>query len=78
MDKNLTLEINPNHEIISKLNALRKTNLKVASMIARQILDNTMVSAGLVSDTKSYVNRVNKLLLHVLEAHKGDTLIEEH
>lgn len=31
MDKNLTLEINPNHEIIVKLNELRKTNISIGN-----------------------------------------------
>lgn len=35
MDKNLTLEINPNHEIISKLNEMRKTDMNVAALVAR-------------------------------------------
>jgi len=33
MDKNLTLEINPNHEIIVKLNELRKTNISIGTKI---------------------------------------------
>lgn len=35
MDKNLTMEVNPNHEIIVKLNEMRKTDMAVASMVAR-------------------------------------------
>lgn len=35
MDKNLTLEINPNHDIMIQLNDMRKNNMKVASMITR-------------------------------------------
>ena len=35
MDKNLTLEINPNHEIVVALNVMRKTNMKIASLITR-------------------------------------------
>lgn len=33
MDKNLSLEINPNHEIIVKLNELRKTNISIGIVI---------------------------------------------
>lgn len=29
MDKNLTMEINPNHEIIVKLNQMRKTDISI-------------------------------------------------
>lgn len=31
MDKNLTFEINPNHEIIKKLNEMRKIDLSIGS-----------------------------------------------
>jgi hypothetical protein len=29
LDKNLTMEINPNHEIIVKLNQMRKTDVSI-------------------------------------------------
>jgi len=35
MDKNLTLEVNPNHEIIKKLNEMRKTDMSIAALVAR-------------------------------------------
>lgn len=35
MDKNLTLEINPNHEIVTKLNEMRKTDMKIGKKIVR-------------------------------------------
>ena len=31
-----------------------------------------MLSAGMVSDTKGLVNRVNKLILHVFDSHSGE------
>jgi TNF receptor-associated protein 1 len=65
------MEVNPNHEIIRKLNEMRKTDMKIAALVARQILDNTMLSAGMVNDVKSVVTRVNKLILHVFDSHKG-------
>ncbi len=34
LDKNLTLEINPNHEIIKKLNVMRKTDAAIGKDIA--------------------------------------------
>ena len=65
------MEVHPNHEIIRKLNEMRKTDMKIAALVARQILDNTMLSAGMVNDVKSVVTRVNKLILHVFDSHKG-------
>jgi len=59
MDNNLTLEINPNHELILKLNELRKTDMNLANLLVRQILDNCLIIAGAVTDPRMYVNRVN-------------------
>jgi len=43
----------------------------LASLVVRQLLDNTMLSAGLNIDNKSIVNRINKLILHVFDSHSG-------
>lgn len=42
-------------------------------MLVRQVLDNTMITAGLITDTKTYVNRVNKIIEHVLANTTADT-----
>ena len=34
-NKNLTMEINPNHELMIKLNQIRKSDAKTATLIAR-------------------------------------------
>ena len=31
-----------------------------------------MIAAGLQTDTKSVVNRINKLILHVFDSHSGE------
>jgi len=72
LDKNLTMEVNPNHEIIVKLNQMRKTDVSIASIIVRQLLDNSMLSAGITTDTRSVVNRINTLILHVFDGHSGE------
>lgn len=74
MDQTLTLEVNPNHEIITKLNEMRKTDMAVASLVARQVMDNTLLSAGMVTDVKSTVNHINKLILHVFDSHSGENV----
>jgi len=43
MNKNNTLEINPKHPIIVKLNALRKRDSKRASILALQMMENVML-----------------------------------
>jgi len=73
MDQNLTLEINPNHEIILKLNELRKTDMKLANILARQLLDNCLIIAGAVTDPRSYVNRINQLMLKILTDSQNGT-----
>lgn len=71
MDKNLTLEINPHHEIIVKLNKMRKVDSNLASVVVRQLLDNTMLTAGMINDPKSFITRVNKLITHILSNSSG-------
>ena len=71
MDKNLTLEINPHHEIIVKLNRMRKTDSNLASVVVRQLLDNTMLTAGMINDPKNFITRVNKLINHILSSPSG-------
>ena len=50
MNNNLTLEINTNHILLVKLNITRKTDIGLAALIAKQLLDNTLLSAGLLED----------------------------
>lgn len=68
MNNNLTLEINPSHKLIKGLNDLRKTDMQLASSLAKQMLDNTMLNAGILDDQKGYVTRVNKLMLSLLQS----------
>lgn len=63
------LEINPNHPIIIKLHKLMEENSQLATMIARQLFSNAMVSAGLVDDARSVVQSMNEILAIALEKH---------
>jgi len=56
------LEINPEHPLIKKLNIVRKQDEKLGKMIAEQIYDNALFSAGLVPDYNDVVLRVNNLM----------------
>lgn len=56
------LEINPGHELIRKLHALKDGNPDLARLITEQIYDNSMISAGFVDDPRSMVNRIYDLL----------------
>ena len=59
---NHTLEINPNHKLIVGINELRKTDSLAASRVLKQLLDNTLLSCGLLIDTADFVDRVNSIL----------------
>jgi TNF receptor-associated protein 1 len=58
----LDLEINPRHALVHSLNALRKTDAAKAAMICEQLLDNTLLAAGIVEEPRLLVGRLNKLL----------------
>jgi hypothetical protein len=59
---NHTMEINPNHKLIIGLNNLRKVDSKYASTLTKQLLDNTLLSCGLLIDPTDFVTRINKLM----------------
>ncbi|XP_069859730.1 heat shock protein 75 kDa, mitochondrial [Dipodomys merriami] len=64
-----TLEINPRHTLIRKLNQLREGEPELAQLLVDQIYDNAMIAAGLVDDPRPMVSRLNDLLVKALEKH---------
>ena len=56
------LEVNPRHAVIMKLSALTASDPGKAKLVAEQILDNALISAGLLDDTTAMVRRLYKLL----------------
>ncbi|MCB2153890.1 molecular chaperone HtpG [bacterium] len=58
----LSLEINPRHALVHRLNALRTENEDFAKDLAEQLYDNALLAAGLLTDPRSMVERLNKLL----------------
>lgn len=66
-----TLEINPSHELIKQLQEVRPVNSDLAVMVVHQLLDNAMISAGLLDDPRSMVGRLNSLLAKVLVSANG-------
>ena len=55
--KNNTLEINPSHPIIVKLNELRKKDSKRAGLLSKQLMDNILLSSGIPFDLNSSAKR---------------------
>ena len=61
-DSPVKLEINPAHPLILKLNGLRESNPDTARLVAEQIFDNSLISAGFIEDPRSMVSRIYDLL----------------
>lgn len=53
--------------MIVKLNDFRKVDNQNASMIARQIFDNCCIEAGLESDAKNMIKRINNLMEKIID-----------
>jgi TNF receptor-associated protein 1 len=58
----VNLEINPRHAVIKHLAAAKNASPEKATLIAEQILDNSLISAGLFEDPSKMVARLYKLL----------------
>ncbi|MBL9187008.1 MAG: molecular chaperone HtpG [Opitutaceae bacterium] len=58
----VNLEINPRHAVIKRLFETHTTNADRAKLVAEQLLDNALISAGLMDDATAMVARLNKLL----------------
>jgi molecular chaperone HtpG len=58
----VNLEINPRHAVIKRLFELQGSNPDRAKLVAEQLLDNGLISAGLLDDATTMVARLNKLL----------------
>ncbi len=61
----VNLEINPRHAVIKKLAALRTSDSDKAELVAEQLLDNSLIAAGLMEDPSRMLARLNKLLENV-------------
>ncbi|KAF2073744.1 hypothetical protein CYY_004946 [Polysphondylium violaceum] len=60
------VEFNMNHPIVLKLNQQRTTNPEISKLVLEQVVDNALVTAGLIEDTREMIPRLNQLLESVL------------
>ncbi len=60
------LEINPRHPLIRNLSAAHAANPDLAKLVATQLLDNALLSAGLLDDPRDMVRRVNDIMAAAL------------
>ena len=58
----IELEINPRHALIKKLSETRESHPEVAKLVAAQMLDNALISAGLLDDAREMILRMNALM----------------
>jgi molecular chaperone HtpG len=58
----VNLEVNPHHAVIKRLEELRSSAPDKAKLVAEQILDNALISAGLLDDAPAMVKRLYKIL----------------
>src|SRR5471032_832692 len=58
----VNLQINPRHAVIKHLSELQTSSPDKARLVAEQILDNALISAGLLEDTNKMVQRLYKIL----------------
>jgi TNF receptor-associated protein 1 len=58
----VNLEVNPHHAVIKRLEELRTSAPDKAKLVAEQILDNALISAGLLDDAPAMVKRLYKIL----------------
>jgi len=61
----VNLEINPRHAVVKRLHALHSSEPEKAKLVAEQLLDNALISAGLLDDANAMVARLNTLLASV-------------
>lgn len=58
----VSMEINPRHKLIKHIWSLKSTNEELAKKVIQQILDNALISAGLLDDPREMVARGYELL----------------
>ncbi len=58
----INLEVNPHNAVIKRLSVLRTESPEKAKLVAEQILDNALISAGLLDDASGMVKRLYKIL----------------
>ncbi len=55
-------EINPRHQLVRNLSALHLKDPETAGLITEQILDNALLSAGLLDEPQRIIERTQKLM----------------
>ncbi len=65
--KEVHLEINPGHKLLKSLESARESKPELAKLIAEQIADNALLSAGLLEEGRDMVSRVYEIMQQSLD-----------
>jgi len=71
------LEINVKHPVMANLRQIREINPALAAQAIEQVYDNAMISAGLLSDNRPMLDRINSLLARTLQHELDDNQKKE-
>jgi len=63
------LEVNGRHPIIRNLAVVRETKPEVAKMVARQVFNNALITAGLLDDPRTIISNLNDIMADTLQSH---------
>jgi len=58
----MTLELSPEHHIVTTLHTIKATNEPVARIAVEQLYDNACIAAGTLDDPRVLMSRLNKVL----------------
>jgi len=61
-ESKVELEINPRHPLVRKLAETTASNPELAKLVSQQLLDNALISAGLLEDARDTIRRMNELM----------------
>lgn len=61
------LEINPRHQVIKNLSALKESDAELAELVTQQLTDNALLAAGMMENPQNMVNRMNDLLARIVK-----------
>lgn len=61
------LEVNPRHQVIKNLSALKESDAELAELVTQQLTDNALLAAGMMDNPQNMVNRMNDLLARIVK-----------
>jgi len=64
-EQKVTLQINTSHQIVKNLFGLHSKNEDLAKLVSQQLVDNALMSAGLVENPHELVTRMNEMLAEI-------------